>query len=187
MKTDIFRKWTVKNPQKGKNLSISLTSHLYFDILKDSFDSRRKRTSKSSVPAAADRDRDEATWDCSVCTFKNNAEAFKCSMCDVRKGTSTRKPRLNPDIVALQQAQALTPPPPNFPLTEQPNTSGSATSPVPSSSKSEAFEQPEPEEEVEPEPIVTPSPSPSASKVTKKEKASTSTSKKSETKRAQNK
>lgn len=147
----------------------------------------RKRTSKSSVPAAADRDRDEATWDCSVCTFKNNAEAFKCSMCDVRKGTSTRKPRLNPDIVALQQAQALTPPPPNFPLTEQPNTSGSATSPVPSSSKSEAFEQPEPEEEVEPEPIVTPSPSPSASKVTKKEKASTSTSKKSETKRAQNK
>ena len=29
-------------------------------------------------------------WDCSVCTFRNNAEAFKCSMCDVRKGTSTR-------------------------------------------------------------------------------------------------
>ena len=46
-----------------------------------------------------------------MCTFRNNAEAFKCSMCDVRKGTSTRKPRLNPDLVAQQQAQALTPPP----------------------------------------------------------------------------
>ncbi|XP_020790871.2 YY1-associated factor 2-like [Boleophthalmus pectinirostris] len=32
-------------------------------------------------------------WDCSVCTFRNSAEAFKCLMCDVRKGTSTRKPR----------------------------------------------------------------------------------------------
>lgn len=48
---------------------------------------------------------DDHFWDCSVCTFRNNAEAFKCSMCDVRKGTSTRKPRLNPDIVAAQQAQ----------------------------------------------------------------------------------
>ncbi|KAK6292403.1 hypothetical protein J4Q44_G00369870 [Coregonus suidteri] len=36
---------------------------------------------------------DEGNWDCSVCTYKNTAEAFKCMMCDVRKGTSTR-PRL---------------------------------------------------------------------------------------------
>merc|ERR1719278_1293584 len=88
---------------------------------------------------------DEETWDCSVCTFKNNPEAFKCAMCDVRKGTSTRKPRLNPDLVAAQQAQALTPPPPVFPVppAEQPNTSVSVPSPVPSSSKSEAaFEPP---------------------------------------------
>lgn len=33
---------------------------------------------------------DEGYWDCSVCTFRNTAEAFKCSICDVRKGTSTR-------------------------------------------------------------------------------------------------
>lgn len=33
---------------------------------------------------------DDGYWDCSVCTFKNSAEAFKCMMCDVRKGTSTR-------------------------------------------------------------------------------------------------
>lgn len=33
---------------------------------------------------------DEGYWDCSVCTFRNSAEAFKCMMCDVRKGTSTR-------------------------------------------------------------------------------------------------
>lgn len=28
----------------------------------------------------------EDYWDCSVCTFRNTAEAFKCLMCDVRKG-----------------------------------------------------------------------------------------------------
>lgn len=33
---------------------------------------------------------DDGFWDCSVCTFRNSAEAFKCSICDVRKGTSTR-------------------------------------------------------------------------------------------------
>ena len=33
---------------------------------------------------------DDGLWDCSVCTYKNSAEAFKCAMCDVRKGTSTR-------------------------------------------------------------------------------------------------
>lgn len=32
---------------------------------------------------------DEGYWDCSVCTYKNSPEAFKCDMCDVRKGTST--------------------------------------------------------------------------------------------------
>lgn len=26
-------------------------------------------------------------WDCSVCTYRNTAEAFKCLMCDVRKGS----------------------------------------------------------------------------------------------------
>ncbi|XP_067007198.1 YY1-associated factor 2 [Anabrus simplex] len=41
-------------------------------------------------------------WDCSVCTYRNTAEAFKCLMCDVRKGTSTRKPRINPQLVAQQ-------------------------------------------------------------------------------------
>lgn len=41
-------------------------------------------------------------WDCSVCTYRNTAEAFKCLMCDVRKGTSTRKPRLNAQLVAQQ-------------------------------------------------------------------------------------
>ncbi|XP_053206730.1 RING1 and YY1-binding protein-like [Panonychus citri] len=48
---------------------------------------------------------DENTWDCTVCTYKNPAEAFKCLMCDVRKGTSTRKPRINPELVAQQVAR----------------------------------------------------------------------------------
>ena len=100
---------------------------------------RRKRSQKGGV--------DEGAWDCSVCTFKNNPEAFKCAMCDVRKGTSTRKPRLNPDVVAAQHAQALTPPPPPFPgsiITPRitPGSSGGfsgTTTPIPSSSKSPAL------------------------------------------------
>lgn len=48
-------------------------------------------------------------WDCSVCTFRNTAEAFKCLMCDVRKGTSTRKPRINPQLVAQQVASQYLP------------------------------------------------------------------------------
>ncbi|KAF5287257.1 hypothetical protein FQA39_LY15985 [Lamprigera yunnana] len=51
----------------------------------------------------------EDFWDCSVCTFRNTAEAFKCLMCDVRKGTSTRKPRINPQLVAQQVASQFVP------------------------------------------------------------------------------
>uniref|UniRef100_A0A2M4C2E2 Uncharacterized protein n=1 Tax=Anopheles marajoara TaxID=58244 RepID=A0A2M4C2E2_9DIPT len=48
---------------------------------------------------------EENFWDCP----KTTAEAFKCSMCDVRKvysvpGTSTRKPRLNSALAAQQAA-----------------------------------------------------------------------------------
>ncbi|XP_064483529.1 RING1 and YY1-binding protein-like [Ornithodoros turicata] len=46
--------------------------------------------------------KEDNVWDCSVCTYRNTAEAFKCLMCDVRKGTSTRKPRLNAQLVAQQ-------------------------------------------------------------------------------------
>ncbi|XP_035677723.1 RING1 and YY1-binding protein-like isoform X2 [Branchiostoma floridae] len=61
----------------------------------------------------------EGYWECSVCTFRNNAEAFKCSMCDVRKGTSTRKPRLNSQLVAQQVAQQFNPPQPKPPKRER--------------------------------------------------------------------
>ncbi|XP_019633438.1 PREDICTED: RING1 and YY1-binding protein-like isoform X2 [Branchiostoma belcheri] len=79
----------------------------------------------------------EGYWECSVCTFRNNAEAFKCSMCDVRKGTSTRKPRLNSQLVAQQVAQQFNPPQPKPPKRERERgekdrengVSGSATSP----------------------------------------------------------
>uniref|UniRef100_A0A0A9VUT4 YY1-associated factor 2 n=1 Tax=Lygus hesperus TaxID=30085 RepID=A0A0A9VUT4_LYGHE len=47
-------------------------------------------------------------WDCSVCTYRNTAEAFKCLMCDVRKGTSTRKPRINTQLVAQQAVPQYT-------------------------------------------------------------------------------
>uniref|UniRef100_A0A2K5ZJB4 RING1 and YY1 binding protein n=1 Tax=Mandrillus leucophaeus TaxID=9568 RepID=A0A2K5ZJB4_MANLE len=67
-----------------------------------------RQPKRQAKPAA-----DEGFWDCSVCTFRNSAEAFKCSICDVRKGTSTRKPRINSQLVAQQVAQQYaTPPPP---------------------------------------------------------------------------
>lgn len=37
---------------------------------------------------------DVSHWDCPLCTYRNRNESFKCEMCNVRKGTSTRKPRL---------------------------------------------------------------------------------------------
>ncbi|XP_054631205.1 YY1-associated factor 2-like [Dunckerocampus dactyliophorus] len=53
---------------------------------------------------------DDGYWDCSVCTFRNTAEAFKCMMCDVRKGTSTRKPRPVSQLVVQQVNQQFAPP-----------------------------------------------------------------------------
>ncbi|XP_061679631.1 YY1-associated factor 2-like [Syngnathoides biaculeatus] len=65
---------------------------------------RPKRQAKQQPPT------DDAYWDCSVCTFKNTAEAFKCTMCDVRKGTSTRKPRPVSQLVVQQVNQQFAPP-----------------------------------------------------------------------------
>ncbi|XP_065169097.1 YY1-associated factor 2 [Atheta coriaria] len=62
---------------------------------------RTKRQAKAAL--------EDNFWDCSVCTYRNNAEAFKCLMCDVRKGTSTRKPRINPQLVAQQVASQFLP------------------------------------------------------------------------------
>ncbi|KAL3061238.1 YY1-associated factor 2-like [Trematomus bernacchii] len=53
---------------------------------------------------------DDGYWDCSVCTFKNTAEAFKCMICDVRKGTSTRKPRPVSQLVTQQANQQFASP-----------------------------------------------------------------------------
>lgn len=52
---------------------------------------------------------EEGFWECSVCTYRNSPEAYKCDMCDIRKGTSTRKPRLNSQLVAQQAAQQFVP------------------------------------------------------------------------------
>ncbi|XP_077581748.1 RING1 and YY1-binding protein B [Stigmatopora nigra] len=65
-----------------------------------------------SRPKRQAKQADDGYWDCSVCTFRNTAEAFKCSICDVRKGTSTRKPRINSQLVAQQVAQQYPMPPP---------------------------------------------------------------------------
>lgn len=41
-------------------------------------------------------------WNCSLCTYKNSADKFKCEICDLRRGTSTRKPRSSADTIVAQ-------------------------------------------------------------------------------------
>nr|CAH8822383.1 unnamed protein product [Trichobilharzia regenti] len=54
------------------------------------------------------RSDDDDKWDCSVCTYINPKESYKCEICHTRKGTSTRKPRLNNQVVEQQQLIAQT-------------------------------------------------------------------------------
>lgn len=65
---------------------------------------------------------DEDFWDCSVCTYKNKTEAFKCRVCDTRKGTSTRKPRVTASFVAQQIASSFPPIPPLPPVVKYQKT-----------------------------------------------------------------
>ena len=65
---------------------------------------------------------EEEFWDCSVCTYKNKNEAFKCRLCDTRKGTSTRKPRVTATIVAQQIASSFPPIPPLPPFAKYQKT-----------------------------------------------------------------
>lgn len=41
-------------------------------------------------------------WNCPLCTFENKAESFKCKMCHVRRGSSSRQSSINP-VLATQQ------------------------------------------------------------------------------------
>jgi len=68
----------------------------------------KKKSGKGGKRSAAQSEED-FLWECSICTYKNNPEAFKCMMCGVSKGTSTRKSRINPDHLAVQVQQALLP------------------------------------------------------------------------------
>uniref|UniRef100_A0A1I7X5G5 RanBP2-type domain-containing protein n=1 Tax=Heterorhabditis bacteriophora TaxID=37862 RepID=A0A1I7X5G5_HETBA len=62
----------------------------------------KKRVRPQKEEGSADEG-DAGSWECTVCTFRNRFEAFKCEMCDTRKGTSTRKPKLNENVVQMQK------------------------------------------------------------------------------------
>lgn len=71
-----------------------------------------------------------------MCTYRNSPEAFKCDMCDVCKGTSTRsgrKPRVNPAVVQQQVAQQTYTPPVS--KKEKRDSTGGTTSGGPGRSK----------------------------------------------------
>ena len=50
----------------------------------------RAKRSKSATASSVAAVIDDGSWDCSFCTYRNRSEAFKCEMCNIRKGTSTR-------------------------------------------------------------------------------------------------
>lgn len=62
-----------------------------------------ERTSSSIADDSSNFDLgDDIGWFCSLCTFRNSADKFKCEMCDLRRGTSTRKPRCNAETIVAQ-------------------------------------------------------------------------------------
>lgn len=62
--------------------------------------------SSNPLPSSSNGNGQLASWECSVCTYKNIEEEFKCAMCETRKGTSTRKPRATSQTQVVQ-IQAL--------------------------------------------------------------------------------
>ncbi|VDO98902.1 unnamed protein product [Soboliphyme baturini] len=64
---------------------------------------KRSRRSLRGDKVSSDDMYDQGSWECTVCTYRNSAESFHCIMCDTRKGTSTRKPKLNSAVVQQQQ------------------------------------------------------------------------------------
>ena len=46
--------------------------------------SKKDRTDSEESEVEMEETDTHATWDCTVCTFKNRFEAFKCEMCDAR-------------------------------------------------------------------------------------------------------
>ncbi|XP_015781663.1 RING1 and YY1-binding protein [Tetranychus urticae] len=96
-KTDTKDMEKVESPKEERNTKKSAKNRLSKSLVVDNL--------QEDSGDGANSGEDDNTWDCTVCTFKNPAEAFKCLMCDVRKGTSTRKPRINPELVAQQVAR----------------------------------------------------------------------------------
>lgn len=71
---------------------------------KPSSSSNNVKKTPSSVDDLSDFDigDESAWWECSLCTYRNLADKFKCEICDLRRGTSTRKPRCNADTIVAQ-------------------------------------------------------------------------------------
>ena len=62
-----------------------------------------KKRKEGGAGSEAKRSRGPLGWECPICTFDNAVESFKCAMCDTRKGTSTRKPRLSSSLQEQHQ------------------------------------------------------------------------------------
>lgn len=62
----------------------------------------KKRPSSITDDSSNFDSADDIGWRCSLCTFTNSSDRFKCEMCDLRRGTSTRKPRCNADTIVAQ-------------------------------------------------------------------------------------
>ncbi|GAU94822.1 hypothetical protein RvY_06533 [Ramazzottius varieornatus] len=69
---------------------------------------RSDSRAKTSTTAKRKRVVEEDKWDCVHCTFKNASKNGKCAMCDIPRGTATRRPGgTNPQIQAQQELEEM--------------------------------------------------------------------------------
>lgn len=91
MKTILNKEKSYKGRYKNGFQKVRLIDYLKCKTFLKFYKKKFLRPKRSKV-SSSDGD---GYWECTVCTFSNRAELFKCEMCDVRKGTSTRRPRLS--------------------------------------------------------------------------------------------
>lgn len=94
-------------PSNSKNSRSLLNNHNNTNANSNNNNHRPSSSTSSSKQNSATVDDltdgdDIGWWDCSLCTYRNSNDKFKCEICDLRRGTSTRKPRCNADTIVAQ-------------------------------------------------------------------------------------
>ena len=94
--------------------SISIEHNFKVEEIEESANTNGANNASSPSPNSKKRQKKptqmsengELTWNCSVCTYTNVADDYKCAMCDVQKSTSTRKSRLTQEKIEAEKLAA---------------------------------------------------------------------------------